>query len=89
MEPSDNLLLKKPRNPKKGIFTRNISIKLIVYGILIGTVTLKCFYIGDKINPLASTMAFATLTLPDYFMDLIVEVKVLFLKLELKVIYGV
>ena len=28
MEPSDNLLLKKkPRNPKKGIFTRNISIK--------------------------------------------------------------
>ena len=28
MEPSDNLLLKKkPRNPKKGIFTRKISIK--------------------------------------------------------------
>ena len=69
MEPSDNLLLKKkPRNPKKGIFTRNISIKLIVYGILIGTVTLSAFYIGDKINPLtASTMAFATLTLARLF----------------------
>ncbi|MDO5383194.1 MAG: cation-translocating P-type ATPase [Eubacteriales bacterium] len=69
MEPSDkDLLNNKPRNPKTGIFTRTFSCHLMVYGILIASVTLLAYYQGLKISTMtASTMAFATLTLARLF----------------------
>ncbi|MDD3279365.1 MAG: cation-translocating P-type ATPase [Lachnospiraceae bacterium] len=69
MEPSDKGLLKnKPRDPKTGMLTRSFLLRLLEYGILIATVTLTAFYMGDSVDALtASTMAFATLTLARLF----------------------
>lgn len=69
MEPSDmRLLNNKPRDPKKGILTKQIGIKMAGYGLLIAFVTQTAFYLGHRVNPMtASTMAFATLTLARLF----------------------
>ena len=69
MEPSDSRLLEqKPRDPKVGIFTAKFSRSLLLYGVLIGAVTLAAFYMGDSISAsAASTMAFSTLTLARLF----------------------
>lgn len=69
MEPSDKQLLKnKPRDPKAGILTKDISLRLLGYGILIAIVTQIAFYQGMIVNSeTASTMAFATLTLARLF----------------------
>lgn len=69
MEPSDKELLKnKPRDPKKGILTKDFSMRLLGYGLLIAVVTLAAYYQGLRISPMtASTMAFATLTLARLF----------------------
>lgn len=69
MEPTDKSLLKnKPRNSKEGILTKNFSIKLLVYGLLIAISTMTAFYIGNEVDAkTASTMAFATLTLARLF----------------------
>ncbi len=69
MEPSDKMLLMdKPRNPKKGMLTKDFSLKLLGYGMLIAAVTLAAYYLGLQLNPMtASTMAFATLTLARLF----------------------
>ena len=69
MEPSDlRLLAQKPRNPKAGIFTAKFSHSLLLYGVLIGAVTLAAFYMGDSISAAAaSTMAFSTLTMARLF----------------------
>lgn len=69
MEPSDKELLKnKPRNPKEGMLTKEFSLRLLEYGIMIAIVTQMGYYMGLKVNPgTASTMAFATLTLARLF----------------------
>ena len=69
MEPSNKQLLKnKPRDPKKGIFTKEFSLHLLVYGMLIAVVTLAAFYMGLEVDAkTASTMAFATLTFARLF----------------------
>lgn len=69
MEPAEERLLKdKPRNPKKGILTKNFLMQLLGYGALIAVVTVIAFYIGLKRNAAtASTMAFAALTLARLF----------------------
>ena len=69
MEPTDkNLLKEKPRDSKTGIMTKEFVIKLLEYGLLIAVVTIAAFHIGLKTNPaMASTMAFATLTLARLF----------------------
>ncbi len=69
MEPSDKQLLKnKPRDPKAGMLTKNFSLRLLGYGLLIAVVTQTAYYIGLEISPMAaSTMAFATLTLARLF----------------------
>ncbi len=69
VEPSDRgLLKKKPRDPKTGILTKDFSLSLLCYGVLIGAVTLAAYYIGLTESPMvASTMAFATLTLARLF----------------------
>lgn len=69
MEPSDKQLLKKkPRDPKTGMLTKDFSLRLLGYGILIAIVTQIAYYQGLAVNPMtASTMAFATLTLARLF----------------------
>ncbi len=67
--PEENLLSQKPRNPKTGILTRDFLITLFLQGGLIAVCTLFAFHVGltggDK--GVASTMAFATLTLARLF----------------------
>lgn len=69
MEPSDKSLLKnKPRNPKEGMLTKDFSLRLLEYGVLIAIVTFVAYYLGLSVSPIAaSTMAFATLTLARLF----------------------
>ncbi|MBQ1230876.1 MAG: cation transporting ATPase C-terminal domain-containing protein, partial [Clostridia bacterium] len=69
MEPIDKTLLKnKPRSPKEGILTKKFSISLLGYGLLIGIVTMVAYYIGREVSDqMATTMAFATLTLARLF----------------------
>ena len=54
-----------PRNPKVGIITKEFSIRVLGYGILIAIVTLIAYFLGMEEG--ASTMAFATLTLARLF----------------------
>lgn len=69
MEPSDATLLDKaPRNPKQGILTGGFLKKILLYGVMIAAVTQVAFYMGlDGGAHVASTMAFATLTLARLF----------------------
>ena len=65
MEPADRRLLKdKPRDPKEGIMTKKFFALMAGEGALIAAVSLIAFYIGlNTSEALASTMAFATLTM--------------------------
>ena len=69
MEPPEKDLLKqKPRDPKTGILTRDFLSLMLVQGILIAVPVLTAFYLGLQTSPaVASTMAFATLTLARLF----------------------
>ncbi len=69
MEPTDKKLLRdKPRDPKIGIMTKDFVLHLLGYGLMIAVVTMVAFYVGLKENAaMASTMAFATLTLSRLF----------------------
>ena len=69
MEPADDGLLgEKPRNPKVGILTKDFMITLLCEGALIAITTMVAFHIGLETSAeMASTMAFATLTLARLF----------------------
>ena len=70
MEPEeDGLLSKKPRNPKERILSKEFLVQLFVQGGLIAICTMVAFHFGlkEKDAALASTMAFATLTLARLF----------------------
>lgn len=70
MEPAEkDLLNQKPRDPKTGILTKEFMIKLFLQGGLIAICTMAAFHIGLKQEDaaVASTMAFATLTLARLF----------------------
>ena len=70
MERSANdVLKKKPRDPNKGILTKDFVGLMLGQGALIAIVTLIAFYLGNpsETPKLASTMAFATLTLARLF----------------------
>ena len=69
MEPSDPALLKEsPRDPAEGILTGKLMWKIVGQGALIAAATMTAFYIGLQTNAaVASTMAFATLTLARLF----------------------
>ena len=66
MEPAErDVLSEKPRNPKGGILERRFMALLLGQGALIAVCTMISFEVGLKESAaLASTMAFATLTLP-------------------------
>lgn len=69
MEPADKRLLQeKPRDPKTGILTKDFMLNVLGEGALIAVVTLSAYYRGLETSAaLASTMAFATLTLARLF----------------------
>lgn len=69
MEPPENgLLSQKPRDPKEGILTKQFALLLFLQGALIAVAVIRAFYIGLETNAaVASTMAFATLTLARLF----------------------
>lgn len=71
MEASDKSLLdEKPRDPNVGIMTKDFLVKIVLQGALIAVATMGAFYLGygqEKDAKLASTMAFATLTLARLF----------------------
>lgn len=66
-QPEDDVMKRKPRHPKEGIFSRGLGFKIISRGILIGIVTLIAFIIAYDNNPenltYGRTVAFATLVL--------------------------
>ena len=65
VEPADRKLLNdKPRDPKQGIMTKDFMMTMGAEGLLIAIVTIIAFYRGLTVSAaLASTMAFATLTM--------------------------
>ena len=66
LEPEDkNIMNKKPKDSKKGIFSDGLWGKIIVEGAMIGVLTLFIFSFGNKLYGLevARTMAFVTLGL--------------------------
>lgn len=70
MEPAEaELLDKKPRDPKESILNKAFMLQLFVQGGLIAICTMTAFHIGlnSGDEALASTMAFATLTLARLF----------------------
>ena len=69
MEPADDDLLKeKPRNPREGILTRGFMITMITQGLLIAAASMTAYHIGLTVSSaMASTIAFATLTLARLF----------------------
>lgn len=69
MEPSDQTLLKeKPRDPSVGLLTKDFVWKMLLQGAVIAAATMAAFHLGlQQDAELASTMAFATLTLARLF----------------------
>ncbi len=68
LEPADKYIMsKKPKNPKKGIFSDGLWYKIFFEGCMIGILTLLSFFIGIKNYDLtvARTMAFITLGLTE------------------------
>lgn len=66
--PEKDLLSQKPRDPKKGILSRDFVCLMFGQGALIAVSTLISFYIGLQTSAAtASTMAFSTLTLARLF----------------------
>ena len=71
MEPARRgLLNQKPRDPKEPILNQSLLSRIGVQGLLIAIATMAAFYLGygpTKDAAMASTMAFATLTLASLF----------------------
>ncbi len=66
-KPEEDVMKRKPRNPKEGVFARGLGWKVISRGFLIGLVTLIAFIIVYQKYPnnlaYAQSVAFATLVL--------------------------
>lgn len=69
MEPPEKDNLKgKPRDPKQGILRKDFILTLLLQGGMIAVVTMTAYYLGLRQSVgMASTMAFATLTLARLF----------------------
>ncbi|MBT2708242.1 calcium-translocating P-type ATPase, SERCA-type [Pseudomonas sp. ISL-84] len=66
-QPEENVMKRKPRSPKEGVFSRGLGWKVVSRGFLIGLVTLLAFIFAYKAHPdhlaYAQTVAFATLVM--------------------------
>ena len=67
--PEKDLLGEKPRDPKEGILTKDFMLSILLQGALIAVCTMIAFHMGLSAggSTVASTMAFATLTLARLF----------------------
>ena len=67
--PEKDLLSDKPRDPKQGILTKDFMGAIFLQGALIAVCTMTAFHLGLQAggSAVASTMAFATLTLARLF----------------------
>ena len=61
--PEDNIMSRKPRDPKKSLFSDGLWGKIFFEGTMLGILTLLCFSIGNRLYGLevARTMAFVSL----------------------------
>ena len=67
-KPEDGLLSQKPRDPNKGILTKDFTALMFGQGALIAVVVIIAFYLGLPYGASsAATMAFSTLTLARLF----------------------
>lgn len=68
-KPANDLLKQKPRDPNVGILTKDFVSLMLSQGALIAVVSIIAFYLGNPMQTpaVASTMAFATLTLSRLF----------------------
>ena len=67
-KPEHGLLSQKPRDPNKGILTKDFTALMFGQGALIAVVVVTAFYLGLPYGAAtAATMAFATLTLSRLF----------------------
>ena len=65
---SKSLMKKPPRKPTESLWAHGALTFTVVYGIIIGTLTLTAFFIGLKISlPTAMTYAFTTLAISQLF----------------------
>ncbi len=66
-KPEDDVMNRKPRHPKEGVFARGLGWKVVSRGFMIGMVTLIAFIIAYKQHPdnlaYAQTVAFVTLVM--------------------------
>lgn len=66
-QPEDDVMKRKPRNPKEGVFARGLGWKIVSRGLMIGIVTLLAFMYANHQQPneliYAQTVAFSTLVL--------------------------
>ncbi|WP_064093764.1 cation-translocating P-type ATPase [Rossellomorea aquimaris] len=66
-KPEGDVMKRKPRHPKEGVFARGLGWKVVSRGFLIGGVTLLAFLLAYKTHPdhlaYAQTVAFATLVM--------------------------
>ncbi|MCA1062314.1 cation-translocating P-type ATPase [Rossellomorea sp. AcN35-11] len=66
-KPEEDVMKRKPRHPKEGVFARGLGWKVVSRGFLIGSVTLLAFMLSYKAHPdhlaYAQTVAFATLVM--------------------------
>ncbi|WP_241475018.1 calcium-translocating P-type ATPase, SERCA-type [Priestia flexa] len=66
-QPEDDVMKRRPRHPKEGVFARGLGWKVVSRGFLIGIATLAAFIIVYDNNPdnlqYAQTIAFATLVM--------------------------
>ncbi|WP_078414900.1 calcium-translocating P-type ATPase, SERCA-type [Priestia abyssalis] len=66
-QPEENVMKRKPRHPKEGVFARGLGWKVVSRGFLIGIATLAAFIIVYDNTPenleYAQTIAFATLVM--------------------------
>ncbi|EOC99596.1 calcium-transporting P-type ATPase, PMR1-type [Caldisalinibacter kiritimatiensis] len=58
-----DIMNRKPRDPKVGIFAGGLGLQIVLEGAIVGLVTLLAFYIGRYVNlETGITMAFVTLS---------------------------
>lgn len=69
MEPAGKGLLNvPPRNPKEPLLNKRLFSEILLEGLIIGVCTMGAYFVGRGVsNGLATTMAFATLTLARLF----------------------
>jgi Ca2+-transporting ATPase len=70
--PEANIMCRRPKNPKKGIFADGLFIRIILEGLFIGFLALAAFLLGSRYLPektleLGRTMCFCVLGLSQLF----------------------